>query len=127
MGKKQNFQNRYTKSLECHTGNVYSKFQVPCMFNFQINVTFVSFQYRNLKVLRVLYLQVNPDFRKFITQTWNNIYSCRFLHRLHLIEIFKKKFKKITKRVFGPLKFPEPLVALTRGSPKVGQGSPQRW
>ena len=31
MAKKQNFQNRYNKFVECHTGKVNSKFQVPSM------------------------------------------------------------------------------------------------
>ena len=45
----------------------HSEFQVPSMFAAQMNAPFVSFQYRDLKVLRVLYLQANPDVQKFIT------------------------------------------------------------
>ena len=37
------------------TGKVHSKFQFPSMFSVQMNVPFVSFQYRDLKVLRLLY------------------------------------------------------------------------
>ena len=33
-----------------------------------MNVPFVTFQYRDLKVFCVLHLQANRDFRKFITQ-----------------------------------------------------------
>ena len=62
MAKKQNFQNRYTKLVKCHTGKVHSKCQVLGMFS--SNVPFVSFQYRDLKVLHVLYFQANRDHQK---------------------------------------------------------------
>ena len=45
-------------SVECHTGKVHSKFQVPNMFAVHMNVPFVKFQYWDLKVLRILYFQV---------------------------------------------------------------------
>ena len=64
--------------MECHTGKVHYKFQVPSMFAVQMNVPLVIFQYRDLKVLQLLYLQTNPDFRKFITQATNNTFSCSF-------------------------------------------------
>ena len=60
------------------------------MFAVQMNVLSVGFQYHDLKVLRVLYLQANPDFQEFIAQAQatNNIFSCGFLHHLHLNKIF---------------------------------------
>ena len=44
------------------------------MLAVQMNVPFVSFQYRDLKVLRVLYLQANPDFQKIITQARSDFF-----------------------------------------------------
>ena len=46
--------------MECHTGQVHSKFKVTSMFAVQMHVPFVSFQFRNLNILSVLYLQENP-------------------------------------------------------------------
>ena len=88
LAKKQNFKNRYIKSVEYHTGKVHSKFQVPNMFAVHMNVPFMKFQYRDLKVLRILYLQANPDFQKITTQARNSIF-CRFLHLLHLNKLFR--------------------------------------
>ena len=56
---------------------------------------------RNLKVLRVLYLQANPDFQKIITQARNNIFHADFCISTTSLEI--------TQLVFGP---PDPPVAL---------------
>ena len=53
----------------------------------QMNVPFVTFQFRDLKVFRVVYLQANRDFQKIITQARKNIFSCGFLHLVHLNEI----------------------------------------
>ena len=78
--------------MECHTGKVHSKFQVPSMFAVQMNAPIVSFQHRNSKVFCVLYSQANPHFQKFITEARNNL--------LHLIRSLK-----IARLVFGPLKF----------------------
>ena len=65
MAKKQNFQNHYTKFVDWHTGKVHSKLQVQIsMFDIQINVPLVSFTYQDLKVLGVMYLQANPNFKK---------------------------------------------------------------
>ena len=89
MAKKQNFKNRYSKFVEYHTGKVHYKFQAPNMFAVHMNVPFVKFQYRDLKVLRILYLQANPDFQKITTQARNNIFSCGFLHLLHLNKLFR--------------------------------------
>ena len=97
MAKKKNFQNRYCKFVECHTGKMHSKFQVLSMLAVQINVPFVCFQYRDLKVLRVLYLQANSDFQKII-----------FLHADFCIFNISTISSEITKLFFGPLKFPEP-------------------
>ena len=52
----------------------------------------------------VLFLQANPDFQKFITQTRNDIFSCGFLH--HYIST---RSIKITNFAFGTIKFPGPL------------------
>ena len=68
MAKKQNLKNRYIKFVIYHTGKEHSKFQVPNMFAVHMNVPFVNVQYRDLKVLRKLYLQPNPDFQKIKTQ-----------------------------------------------------------
>ena len=57
-----------------------------------MNVPFVTFQCRDLKVFRVVYLQANRDFQIFITQARKNIFSCGFLHLVHLNEIFQNKF-----------------------------------
>ena len=89
MPKIQNFQNCLARSVEHHTRKVHSKFQVPNMFAVHMNVPFVKFQYRDLKVLRILYLQANPDFQKITTQARNNIFSCGFLHLLHLNKLFR--------------------------------------
>ena len=89
MAKKQNFQNRYTKFVELRTENLQTKFKVLNIKAVQMNVPFVTFQYRDLKVFRVLYLQENRDFQKIITQVRNNVFSCVFLHLVHLNEIFK--------------------------------------
>ena len=56
-----------------------------------MNVPFVSFQCRDLKVFRVVYLQANRDLKKIITQSRKNIFSCGLLHLVHLNEIFKNK------------------------------------
>ena len=50
--------------MEYQTGKVHSKFQVPNMFAVHMKVPFVKYQYRDLKVLRILYLQENPDLKK---------------------------------------------------------------
>ena len=51
-----------TSNLWNATGKLHYKFQVPSMFAVQMNVPFVSFQYRDFKALHVLYLQANPHF-----------------------------------------------------------------
>ena len=69
-----------------------------------MNVPFVSFQYRDLKVLRVLYLQANPDF---------------------CILYISTRSLKITKLVFGPLKFleaPPPCGLKGGGGLRPGDG-----
>ena len=96
MAKKQNFQNRHIKFVECHTGKVHSKFQVPIMFSVQMNVPFVIFQNRDLKVLHVLYLQTNPDFQNIITQVRKNIFHAEFC----IFNITTTSLK-INKLVFG--------------------------
>ena len=48
------------------------------MFDVQMNEPFVKFQYRDLKVLHVVYLQANPDFKKITTQARNNIFHADF-------------------------------------------------
>ena len=75
--------------MEYHTGKVHSKFQAPYMFAVHMNVPFVKFQYRNYKVLHILYLQANPHFQKITTQAMNNIFSPGFLHLLHLNKLFR--------------------------------------
>ena len=60
-----------------------------------MNVPFVTFQYRDLKVVRVVYLQANRDFQKIITQARKNIFSCGFLHLVHLNEIYQNKLINI--------------------------------
>ena len=89
LAKMRNSQNPYSTFVKCQTRNVHSKFQVPSMFAVQMNVPFVSFQYCDLNVLRVLYLQANLDLKKIITQARSNIFSCGFLLLLHLNEIFE--------------------------------------
>ena len=75
-----------------HREGVHSIFKVPSMFAVQImNVPFVGVQYCDLKVLRVLYLQANPDFQKFITLASNNIF--------HILYISTRSLK-IIKQVF---------------------------
>ena len=59
---------------------MHSKFQVPSVFAVQMNAHFVSFKYRDLMVLHVLYLQENPDLKKYILTG----------------------YLQITKLVFGP-------------------------
>ena len=68
------------------------------MFDVQMNVPFVKFQYRDLELLRKLYLQANQDFRKIITQARNNIFSCGFMQLLHHNELFRNK----STQVFRP-------------------------
>ena len=67
------------------------EFQVPSMFAVQMNVPFVIFfLYRDLKVLRVLYLQAYPDLNKIhLTQTRNNIFHADF----YIIYISTKSLK----------------------------------
>ena len=69
MVKKQNFKNRYFKFVEYHTGKIQSNFKVPNMFadQWSFECTFMKYQYRDLKVLGMLYLQANLDFRKIVT------------------------------------------------------------
>ena len=74
MSQKQIFLNCYIKSVEL-----------------QMNAPFVTFQCHHLKVFRIVYLQANCDFKKIITQARKNIFSCGFLHLVHLNEIFKNK------------------------------------
>ena len=62
-----------------------------------MNVPFVSFQYRDLKVFREVYSQANRDFQKIITQARKNIFACGVLHLsdlVHLNEIFQNKFTR---------------------------------
>ena len=61
--------------MEHHTAKIHSKFQVTSMFAVQMNVPFVSSEFRDLKVLCVLYLQANPDFQKIITQARSYIFA----------------------------------------------------
>ena len=56
-----------------------------------MNVPFVTFQCRNLKAFRKVYVHANRDFQKIITQARKNIFSCGFLHLVHLNEIFQNK------------------------------------
>ena len=49
-------------------------------------LNFVTFQYRNLKVFRVVYLQANRDFHQVRTKN-----SSGFLHLVLLNEIFQNK------------------------------------
>ena len=72
---------------------MHSKFQVPSKLASQMHVPFVNFEYRDLKVLRLIYkLQANPYFQKILTQARNNIFSWEFLLLLHLKNIFKNTF-----------------------------------
>ena len=52
-----------------------------------MNVPFMTFQCRDLKVFRVEYLQANRDFQKIITQASKNIFM-RFFTSCTLNEIF---------------------------------------
>ena len=79
------------------------------MITVHMNVPFVKFQYRDLKVLRILYLQANPDFQKITTQARNNIFSCLFLHLLHHNELFK-----INITCFRPQDLPVALTVSAR-------------
>ena len=81
--------NRYTKFVECHTGKVHSSFQVLSMFAVQMNVTFMSFQYHNLKVTCETGFCGYCISKRIIIQAKNNIYSCRFLQLLHPYDILK--------------------------------------
>ena len=60
-----------------------------------MNVPFMTFQCRDLKVFRVVYLQANRDFQKIITQARKNIFSCGFQHLVHLNELFQNKLIRI--------------------------------
>ena len=108
LAKKQNCQNRYfTPNLWNATQGRYtmhSKFEVPSMLSGQINVPFVSFQYRDLKVLCVLNLQANHDFQKFTTK------ARTFFRANFLIFYIPTRSLKITKLVFEPLNIPLPLL-----------------
>ena len=73
MAKKKNVQNRYIKFVERHTENLQTKFQAV-----QMNVPFVTFHYRDLKVFLVVDLQANRDFQKIRTKARKNIFSCGF-------------------------------------------------
>ena len=72
--------NRYIKFVECHTGKIHSKFQVPNMFavqcsTVQMNVPFVKFHYRDLKVLPIPTVFTGKSrFSKKTTQARNNIF-----------------------------------------------------
>ena len=70
-----------------------------------MNVPFVTFQCRDLKVFRVVYLQANRDLKKIITQARKNIFLCGFLHLVYLSEIFQNKLI----RILDP---PDPLPPL---------------
>ena len=94
MAKKQNFKNRYFIFVEYYTGKVHSKFQVPNMFAVLINVPLVKFQYCDLKVLRILYLQ---DCQTIKTQARNNIFHADFC-----ITYISTKSSEITQLDFGP-------------------------
>ena len=41
-----------------------------------MNVPFVTFQYRDLKDFRIVYLQASCDFQKMKTHARENIFSC---------------------------------------------------
>ena len=73
------------------------------MFAAQMNVPFVSFQVRDLKVLCVLYLQANPDFQKIITRARKNIF-----HADSYVFYISTRSLKITELVYGPI---DPPVA----------------
>ena len=83
--------------MEYHTGKIHSKFQVPSMFAVHMNIPFVKFQYCDLKVLRIVYLQANPDFQNVKTQARNNIFSCGFCSFY-----ISTSSLEITQIVFGP-------------------------
>ena len=74
-----------------------------------MNVPFVTFQFRDLKVSRVVLLLVNRDFQKIITRTRKNIFWCRLQHLSQLNEIFQ-----ISSTWFwdlGPPLWPLPISA----------------
>ena len=72
------------------------------MFAVHMNVPFMKFQYRDLKV----YLQANPDFQKITTQARNNIFYADFC-----IFYISTSSLEITQLVFRPQ---DPHVALIR-------------
>ena len=72
---KQNFRNRYTTFVQCHTGKVHYKFQVPGMFVDQMNVpTFCELSVSRFKLLKVctycIYRWI-PNFKKILIQSRN--------------------------------------------------------
>ena len=61
-----------------------------------MNVPFVTFQCRDLKVFRIVYLQAKRDFQKIITpEARKNIFSCGFQHLVHLNKTFQNKLIRI--------------------------------
>ena len=73
-----------------------------------MNVPFMIFQCRYLKIFRVVYLDANRDVQKIITQARKNIFPCGFLHLVHLNEIFQNKLT----RIFDPPDPPDPRPPL---------------
>ena len=88
-----------------------------------MNVPFVTFQCRDLKVFRVLYLQANRGFQKIITQAWKNIFHAVF----YILCISTRSFRIM---FFGPSRPPSPcglnisLSTAVRGT--VGQSDSRR-
>ena len=62
-----------------------------------MNVHFVTIQYGELKVFRVLYLQTNSDFQKIITQTRKHIF-----HAVSYILCTSTRYFEINYLIFGP-------------------------
>ena len=97
MAKNQNFQNRYTKIVQCQVNfqNRYTKF-VQCQVNFTFQTSIlVNFLYHIFKVLPALYkLHVDRDFQKIITQARNNIF-----HAVFCISSISTRSLQITKLV----------------------------
>ena len=80
-----------SKSLHqiCGMPHREGAFQVSNMLAVQINAPFVSFQYSDLKVLRVYCIHRQIQIFKYSLLGLGIIFLCRFLHFLHLNVIFK--------------------------------------
>ena len=74
-----------------------------------MNVPFVTFQCRDLKVFRVVYLQANRDFQKIITQARKNIFHAVFYILCISTRSFKTTYNivRLTRPYFPPVALSE--------------------